>query len=355
MRLTSAAHVEDATRLPPVPASPSPARSPATPLPFNPVAPFLDPVRWQHSRFQYDNDAEATPIPPPASRGFAVPAIGEVFAPHPNGVAYPSQVRDVHKTSFTWDQLNVDLQHCDFDIDTIIAPLYAKSFHLFSNFWVLAGNDHMGSLHNNFPDGMVITLHPWTVILQLDLPNIPDVSRSYADALHGAAKLLCQAIGEYPAGAKINIRSLPDTADVENFDKSSCLTRSQNQSVHADRLSYAFQKLRIILGEIQVVALPSNPRMPMPILVNPNPNGNRRPVLRWCRPPHDCSMHLGNNLMATDYSCSSCDRGICPFIKGLGFALADTAMHYMQFKISKPVVSFPFQQQIVICKFSDWA
>ena len=240
VRPTSATYMDDATSLQPVQASPSPARSPATPLPFNPVDPFLDPVRWQHSRFNVDNDEDALPIPHRATRGFAVPADdGQVFAPGPDGVAYPSIVRDLDKTTFTWEQLEVKLEDCDFDIDTIIAPLYVKSFHKFSNWWTLAGSDRMSMVHNNFPHGMVITLHPWMVILQMDLPNIPNVSRAYADALHAAAKILCQAIGEYPAGTKINIMPLPDTAD----DRSLCLTRTQGQSAHADWLSHAFQKL----------------------------------------------------------------------------------------------------------------
>ena len=239
-RPTSAAYIEDATRLPPVPASPSPTRSPATPLPFNHVDPFLDPVRWQNSRFHLDNDEDARAIPHRAPGGFAVPVDGQARAPCPDGVANPRQVQDLDKTVFTWDQLGVDLQDCEFDIDTIIAPLYAKSFHQFSEFWILAGKDTLKNVHNNFPAGMVITLDPWVVILTMELPNIPGVNRTNADALHAAAKLLCDAIGEFPTGAKINIQPMPDNADV----KSSCLTRSHGQLVHADRLSFAFKKLQ---------------------------------------------------------------------------------------------------------------
>ena len=146
---------------------------------------------------------------------------------------------DLASTTFTWDQLAIDLKKCEYDIDTIIAPLHFNAFHLWSQFFTLAGRNDSEINANNFPAGMVITSSPWVVILTLDFAGTPDGNSEYAKALHATAKQLCEFIGNHPGSSKLRLKALPDDSD----KKHGCLTRSQNQLVHADRLTFAFKKL----------------------------------------------------------------------------------------------------------------
>ena len=213
-----------------LPSSPSPPRSPLRQLPrgfFDPriLDPRLDPVRNARSRFH----AEFPPATLSSNaRWQFVPRAPD---PHP--------ARDLENTNHTWEQLAIDLEGCEWDIDTIIAPIHPICFADFSQFYVLAGTQQLETNNTNFPAGMVITVSPWTIILTLDFHGTPKDNGDYAKALHAVAKQLCRSLGDRPGSSKLEPEALPDDADAPH----KCLTRSQGISIHADALAHAFHQL----------------------------------------------------------------------------------------------------------------
>ena len=165
-----------------------------------------------------------------------------VMVVDPIGTHRPCEVKELRSVTFTWEQLAIDLETCEMDIDTVIAPLHPLGFRNFSQFFILADKVQPGPSKTNFPEGMIITSEPWVVIMTLDYAGDPDCHPEYAKALHVTAKQICQLISD--SGSKIQIKALPDDARTSH----KCLTRTPGQSVHADTLTRAFQKLVDVAG-----------------------------------------------------------------------------------------------------------